>query len=624
MRVKHVITASVALAATALVLSAGAAFAAPPGPPPPGPNTLFVSHSATTGAADASCATASFSSVQDAIDAVPNGGQVYLCGTTPFQESVAIENKNVRLTGDSGAALKAPADAAAPTTFFSSQGLETPSAVVTVDGNSSAQIDGLTVEGPFQNSGCGGDDFGVLQVGGRLQLTNDQVLNVEAADQADFGGCQYGVGIQVGREYWPATAGGYDTVDFVGDARVQSTMVSGYQKNGITADGPGTRIEVAGGTVDGGGQNAQIARNGIQISRGATGQVHNETVENNEYTGPGGYASATGVLVYGGCGDPLSKDVDIHDNAITNNDSGVVLSNSNDACTASTTTPTNNHVHNNTISKSDGETNHSPFSDENNNSYTGYQVGIGVTGNNDHVDGNTITGTVAGGVDTAYGPQDAPGGPFLDCLDLLTYPPVDAKVDNNTCDGTRNYPVTPGKPQFASGNNGDPSSSGSAGESGGAALLTSNGVGYGLVSVPFPKGTTFSQLESLSTDYDLTQGACGNGAPRYQIDLQPQGDDNPNDGVSLYVYFGTPPYGGCTTGSQTESDVIGGSTPQWFVFGGGFDSNSPMTYSQVLSTFGNYQLLDAQIAVDEGYSQGGSHQVSITNWEVNGQLYFPH
>jgi hypothetical protein len=68
--------------------------------------------------------------------------------------------------------------------------------------------------------------------------------------------------------------------------------------------------------------------------------------------------------------------------------------------------------------------------------------------------------------------------------------------------------------------------------------------------------------------------------------------------------------------------VIGGTAPQWLVFGGGFNSNTPMTYSQVVATFGSYQLLDTQIAVDGGWSQGGTQQAVITNWEVNGQFDF--
>ena len=126
-----------------------------------------------------------------------------------------------------------------------------------------------------------------------------------------------------------------------------------------------------------------------------------------------------------------------------------------------------------------------------------------------------------------------------------------------------------------------------------------------------------------STDYELTQGVCGGGSPRYQIDLQPHGDSNPADAVSLYLYFGTPPFGGCTSGQHTEGEVIGGTAPQWFAFGGGANSNVALTYSQARATYGNYQLVDAQVAVDGGWSQNGTQQVSITNWEINGEVFFP-
>jgi hypothetical protein len=604
MKVRNATGALAALAVCALVFVAGAALAAPP---PPAPNKAFVSHTPAPGGSNKSCATASFSSVQSAINAVANGGQVYLCGA-PFTESVAIESKNIMLTGDAGAGLQG--SGAPSTSFFSSRGLQTPNAVVTVTGNSNVQVNGLIVKGPFANAGCGVDDFGVLQVGGQLTLMNDQVLMIGAADQTNLGGCQYGVGIQIGRQYWP---GASSAVDFVGNAKVQGTTVSGYQKNGITADGVGTKIEVANSTVDGGGPNGQIARNGIQISRGATGQVHNSTFENNEYTGPGGYASATGVLVFGGCGDPLATGVDIHDNTITNNDSGVVLANytADPQCVASATTPTNNHVHNNTISKGDGETNHSPFADEAGNNYTGYQVGIGVTGDKDEINDNTITGTVSGGVDTAFGPQHQPGGIFLDCLDLLTYPPIGAKVMNNICDGAKGYPVAPGAPQFGHGDNGVAGSSGSATQTSQGAQLTSNQDGYGLVSVSFPKNTTFSQLTSLSTDYNLTQGMCAGGSPRYQIDLQ--------GGTFFYVNFGTPPYGGCPAGPNSEPEIIGGTTPQWQVNNG----NTFMTYAQVKAAYGNTKILDVQIAVDGGWANSGTQQAVISNWNVNGVFFFP-
>jgi len=440
--------ATVAIAIAAAVAAGGLSITAFAG------GTLYVSHSGIAGASDTNCNTAAYSSVQTAINAATNGSQVYLCGTVPYLESVVIQNKQVNLTGDPGAALKAPANAAAPTTFFSSQNLQTPNSIVTVIGNVNVQINGLIIEGPFENTSCAGDDFGVLQIkGGQLQMNNDKVLNIEAADQEGLGGCQYGVGVQIGRYYWPVVTGtgndgfsdGYNIVNFTGNAQIQNTAVSGYQKNGITADGQVSQIQVQATTVDGGGLNAMIGRNGIQIGRGATGQVHNDSVNNNEYTGPGSFASATAVLVFGGCqqtsgGGPLSVGVQVHDNTLKNNDSGVVFSNFDPTCATAPSQQTNGQTHDNTVSKGDGETNHSPYTDENGNNYTGYQVGVADTGNNDQVHDNHMTGTVIDGIDTAYGPQTTPGGNFLAPVDIQTYPPINTQVHDNTLDGARTNP----------------------------------------------------------------------------------------------------------------------------------------------------------------------------------------
>ena len=413
----------------------------------PGGGALYVNHTGTVTAAAAGpggasngCANAQYATVQSAVDAAHPGQTVYVCGTAPYYESVLVQ-KDLKLTGDPGAAIQAPATNPTPnTTFFSGQGLQTPNSVLTIIGNVNVQVQGLTIEGPFANQGCSGDDFGVLQLGGgHLQLNNDQVLNIGAADPS-LGGCQYGVAIQIGREYWPNTGGGYNVMDFVGNAEIMNTTVSGYQKNGITVDGPGSQAHLRNNTIDGGGPNGTIARNGIQISRGATGEVEHNSINNNEYTGPGSFASATGVLVYGGCGDPLDLNVQVHDNTLSNNDTGVSIGNFDPTCSTAPSTHTNNQVHDNTITKNDGETNHSPFTDESGKSYTAYQAGISDTGNNDDIHNNRITGTVAAGVDSAFGPQTAPGGPFLVPIDIQTYPPINTKVHGNTYDGKPTNP----------------------------------------------------------------------------------------------------------------------------------------------------------------------------------------
>jgi hypothetical protein len=69
-RFNHVIKALVVAAAATLVLSVGAALAASP------QKEVFVSPTASTSARDMSCATASFTSVQAAIDAVQDNGTV--------------------------------------------------------------------------------------------------------------------------------------------------------------------------------------------------------------------------------------------------------------------------------------------------------------------------------------------------------------------------------------------------------------------------------------------------------------------------------------------------------------------------------------------------------------------
>ena len=400
-------------------------------------DTLYVSHTATANGSDNSCSTAAFSRVQSAVDAANGGDHVYLCGTAPYGESVLVQ-KQIDLGGDPGATIQAPANAAVPGTYFSSQGLQTPNSVLTIIGDVKVGVDGLTIEGPFVNAGCGGDDFGVLAIGGaEVQLKDDSVLNIEAADQLGLGGCQYGVGVQIGRENWPNTSGGFVVKDYVGEAQIQDTTVSGYQKNGITVDGSGSEAQIHRSTVDGGGQNAMIARNGIQISRGATGDVHDNSVSGNEYTGTGPFASATGVLVFGGCGDPLSANVRVHDNTLTNNDSGVVLADytADPNCVASATTATNNEANGNVIAKNDGVTNHSPFTDQQGAAYGGYQVGVADTGNHDQVNDNKISST-----DGAFGPPFASAPEFLAPIDIQTYPPIDSHVHNNDYNGAPTNP----------------------------------------------------------------------------------------------------------------------------------------------------------------------------------------
>src|SRR4029077_997410 len=85
------------------------------------------------------------------------------------------------------------------------------------------------------------------------------------------GGCQQGIGIQVGR----------NKIGQVGSAKLSSDLIEGYQKNGITVDGPGSKASVKGTTIKS-APSSVIAQNGIQVSRGATTKISGSTIEGNE------------------------------------------------------------------------------------------------------------------------------------------------------------------------------------------------------------------------------------------------------------------------------------------------------------------------------------------------------
>ena len=408
--------------------------------------TLYVSHTGTAGATDTGCTSAAYSSVQSALTAATPGETVYLCGTTPFVGSVVID-KAVTLTGDPGASIVAgdtsTTTGLAPTTFFTKQGLATPHSVVTILSTPAAtgsgtkgapppwsdappwaedhwaqnvRIVGLGIAGPFDASGCGYTDFGVLALSGSVQLVRDAVSTIRASSTSLWG-CQTGVGVQVGRRYWPAAAGTYKIVEFAAHATVWDTTVTTYQKNGVTADGPGSSIAVFGSTVSGNGPTAHTAQNGIQISRGATGTVRATTVAGNESTVVAPTAVGTGILVYGGCGTPLSSGVGVFGDTLVNNDVGIDFANYNKTCTGPATTATRNRAIADTITKSDGDTNKSDY-----NGFTSYQAGIADAGTGDLFVHLTITGTVTSstGTDLAYGPKTTAGGPFLAPMTLTT------------------------------------------------------------------------------------------------------------------------------------------------------------------------------------------------------------
>ena len=228
------------------------------------------------------------SSITAGLAMVSPGGTVYVCpGTYKEQVSIGI---NVNLIGlyksGLGPVIAAPAAGVGQNTTDLYDGSSV-AAQVLVKGGYTANINGFTVDGSNnQIAGtCALDLVGVYYRNSSGTLSNVSVKN-EALSASLFG-CQVGLGVYIESGY---------TVPGISLVQVQNVSVTNFQKNGITADGPGTNAVINNNVVTGVGPTPLIAQNGIQVSDGAIGSVSNNQVSNIDYT-VGNYQAA-GILVY--------------------------------------------------------------------------------------------------------------------------------------------------------------------------------------------------------------------------------------------------------------------------------------------------------------------------------------
>lgn len=329
---------------------------------------LYVGASVGT---DSGCASPGYTSIQAAVNAANNGDEVYVCDKgSPYTEQVVIGAHSLTLTGDATTVIAPPATWLPNTSpllpaQFASDNLYAPQALVTVWGVT-ATIKGLTIEGPINTHGsCAEQPFGILVIaGGTANVTNDRVLNIRSSDNSLLG-CQYGVGIEVGRRFWPlADFSNYVIEDFVGTATITNTVVSGYQKNGITVDGPNSNATMTGSTITGDGPVTYIAQNGIQFSRGAVGSITNNVITGDDYspcnmiTTPYGCNEndAAGLLIWSDVGDPATQNVIVKDNLFTLDQSALAINGDTQSAIANAVTATQNCIYANEVYGAENDT----------------------------------------------------------------------------------------------------------------------------------------------------------------------------------------------------------------------------------------------------------------------------
>jgi hypothetical protein len=244
------------------------------------------------------CPNRDYPTIQLAVDNAAPGDKIKVCRGT-YLEQVTIPAGKDGLTLFAEAAFQAVIKAPPPPFLMA------PEAIVRVDGAQNVTLRHFTITGPGYG-GCNSIRYGVFVYdGGSAVITDNHITEIH---DTLFSGCQNGLGVAVGRQLPPDGP-------TVGSATVVHNLIDKYQKGGVLVDNAGSSAEVAYNEVVGLGPTGSIAQNGIQVSRGAHGDIHHNKVSQNFYLPS--ETSATGILLYS---DPVAR---VHHNDVFLNGNGI-------------------------------------------------------------------------------------------------------------------------------------------------------------------------------------------------------------------------------------------------------------------------------------------------------------
>jgi nitrous oxidase accessory protein NosD len=251
------------------------------------------------------CPTATFTSIQDAINAANTGDLIRVCPGT-YHEQLSIR-KSLSIEADNGAILL-PNNMTVNATGSSGGPI---AAAVLVKEAADVEIEGLIVD--TTNSGiteCSPDLIGILYQNSSGSIEHNAVRNAKLPVSLD--GCQSGDAIVV------QSLGGETSTITINDNSVHD-----FQKNGITANELGTDVKITNNVVTGLGPTAGAAQNGIQIGFGAKGSVLQNAVSDNVWSPCVSLQNcafnATGILIF------QSDDVRAERNSVATNQIGIYV-----------------------------------------------------------------------------------------------------------------------------------------------------------------------------------------------------------------------------------------------------------------------------------------------------------
>ncbi|SRR6266849_1515066 len=144
-----------------------------------------------------------------------------------------------------------------------------------------------------------------------------------------------------------------------------------------------------------------------------------------------------------------------------------------------------------------------------------------------------------------------------------------------------------------------------------AIQLRSAGAGFGGIDYVVPADMTFGQLQDLSTDFMFTAGTCGEGSPRFQVNI---------GGKNAFVYVGPPPnYTGCPPDVWQNSGNL--ATPASFIDTSQLPGGTLYeTFAAADLKYGNDVITGIQLVADAGFFFG-TQTVLIDNTTINGTLF---
>jgi nitrous oxidase accessory protein NosD len=249
------------------------------------------------------CPAATFTSIQDAINAANPGSLIRICPGT-YHEQLSI-NKSLSIEGDNGA-IVLPSSMVPNTTGSSGTPI---AAAILVKDAANVEIEGLIVD--TANNGiteCAPDLIGILYQNSSGSIEHNAVRNTKLS--VSLNGCQSGDAIVV------QSLGGETS-----KVSIDDNSIHDYQKNGITGNESGTEVTITNNVVTGLGPTTGAAQNGIQIGFGAKGGVLRNTVTDNVWSPCVSLTNcafnATGVLVF------QSDDVRVAYNSVATNQVGI-------------------------------------------------------------------------------------------------------------------------------------------------------------------------------------------------------------------------------------------------------------------------------------------------------------